>query len=221
MSIRFVIPGLSSARRTSRPESVTALLNFFRIASARPAEHRSLRRAASGRHLPLGLLQIHDPRADLREDALGDRERLAVALVEALGDVPRELEMLALVVADRNLVGLVEEDVAGHQSRVREHAGADEILLLPPVLELGHPAQLTEARGRAEQPSRLRMRGDVTLDEDGRAVGVEARCEHGRKVERALAEIVGVVRDRDRVEVDDAEERLARSRGGVLPEAPE
>jgi len=33
MSIRFVIPGLSSARRTSRPESVTAVLNLRRITS--------------------------------------------------------------------------------------------------------------------------------------------------------------------------------------------
>ena len=33
MSIRFVTPGLSAARRTSEPESVTADLNFFRITS--------------------------------------------------------------------------------------------------------------------------------------------------------------------------------------------
>ena len=33
MSIRFVTPGLSAARRTSVPESVTADMNFFRIAS--------------------------------------------------------------------------------------------------------------------------------------------------------------------------------------------
>ena len=33
MSIRFVTPGLSGARRTSEPESVTAERNFFRIVS--------------------------------------------------------------------------------------------------------------------------------------------------------------------------------------------
>ena len=33
MSIRFVTPGLSSARRTSLPESVTAERNFLRIVS--------------------------------------------------------------------------------------------------------------------------------------------------------------------------------------------
>ena len=67
------------------------------------------------RHLPERLLEIHDPRADLRVDAVGDDERLAEARVEALGDVARKLEVLPLVVADRDDVGLVEEDVAGHQ----------------------------------------------------------------------------------------------------------
>ena len=33
MSIRFVTPGLSSPRRTSPPESVTALRTFLRIVS--------------------------------------------------------------------------------------------------------------------------------------------------------------------------------------------
>ena len=33
MSIRFVTPGLSSPRRTSEPESVTADLNFFMTTS--------------------------------------------------------------------------------------------------------------------------------------------------------------------------------------------
>ena len=32
--MRFVTPGLSDPRRTSRPESVTAVLNFRRITSA-------------------------------------------------------------------------------------------------------------------------------------------------------------------------------------------
>ena len=49
-------------------------------------------------------------------------ERLAVAVVEALGDVAGELEMLALVVADRDEIGLVEQDVARHQHRVGEEA---------------------------------------------------------------------------------------------------
>ena len=60
-----------------------------------------------------GLLEIHDLRADLGIDAAREREGVAVAGVESLGDVARELDVLALVVADRDDVGLVEQDVAG------------------------------------------------------------------------------------------------------------
>jgi hypothetical protein len=59
------------------------------------------------------LLEIHDLRADLAVRPLGDDEGLAVALVEALREVPRELEVLALVFPHRDDVGLVEKDVRG------------------------------------------------------------------------------------------------------------
>ena len=89
------------------------------------------------------------------------------------------------------------------------------------VLELRHPVQLAEARHGAQQPSRLGVRGDVALREDGRALGVEpGREQHRREVERLLAEVVRVVLDADRVQVDDAEEALAALlRRGVLAEA--
>ena len=45
-------------------------------------------------------------------------QRLAEALVEALRDVAHQLEVLALVVAHRHLVGAVGEHVGGLQHRV-------------------------------------------------------------------------------------------------------
>ena len=51
---------------------------------------------------------------------LGQPQRLAEAAVEALGDVAGELEVLALVVAHRNPVGVVEQDVGRLQHRVGE-----------------------------------------------------------------------------------------------------
>src|SRR3954447_23822970 len=65
------------------------------------------------------------------------------------------------------------------------------------------------------------MRGDVRLAEDDRLLGVEAGGEeHRRKVERRPAQLGWVVVDRDRVQVDDAEVRLAALlRLDVLPEA--
>ena len=102
-------------------------------------------------------------------------ERLAEARVEALRDVARELEVLALVVADRDDVGLVEEDVARHQHRVGEEPGRDELPPVGLVLELRHPAELAVAGDGREQPRRLGVRRDVALREDGRPLGVEAR----------------------------------------------
>ena len=223
ISIRFETPGFSSGSwRTSVPESVTAVLNFFRTSSGGSIIRTTPgRRAARRRHQPLRLLQVLDPRALLRIDALGHLERLAEAPVEALRDVPRQLEMLPLVVADRDDVGLVEKDVAGHQHRVVEEPGGDELLLCGALLELRHAPELAPARDRAQQPRGLGVRLHVALDEDGRAVGVEARREQPRcDGKRRLAQHVRLERRRDRVQVDDAEERVALLLGrDVLPEA--
>jgi hypothetical protein len=61
----------------------------------------------------------------------------------------------------------------------------------------------------------------VALAEDGRALGVEpGREQHRREVERRAAQGRRVVLDRDRVQVDDAEERVASLlRLDVLAEA--
>ena len=87
--------------------------------------------------------------------------------------------------------------------------------------KLRHPPQLAYARRGAQQPRGFCVRHDVALREDGRAVGIEARGEEHRGAgERVLAQVVRLYRGRDRVEVDDAEERLALLLGrDVLPVA--
>ena len=66
------------------------------------------------------------------------------------------------------------------------------------------------------------MGGDVALDEDRRALRVEAGGEeHCGDVQRAVEQRGRIVGDRDRVEVDDAEEAFAALLClGVLAEAP-
>ena len=49
-----------------------------------------------------------------------------------------------LVVADGHLVGVVEEDVGGHEHRVVEQPDAHRLLALGLLLELGHAPQLAE-----------------------------------------------------------------------------
>src|SRR5687767_5822810 len=65
----------------------------------RLVEHEEgARLPGSGRgHLPLGLLQVHDPGPDLGCAHRGLDQGLAIALVEAAGDLPHQLDVLALV----------------------------------------------------------------------------------------------------------------------------
>ena len=50
-------------------------------------------------------------------------------MIEPEGGIARDLDVLALVVADRDLIGVVEQDVGGLQRGVGEEPAADEILL--------------------------------------------------------------------------------------------
>ena len=118
--------------------------------------------------------------------------------------------MLALVVADRDDVGLVEQDVARHQDGIGEEAGGDEVLPLAFLLERCHAAELSEPGDGREQPSGLGVRGHMALAEERAPVGVEADREEERgQIERAVVQVARVVVDRDRVQVDDAEEGVA------------
>ena len=123
--------------------------------------------------------------------------------------------MLALVVADGNLVGVVDQDVGGHQDRVVEQPGAHRLLTLGLLLELRHAAQLTERGHAIEDPRALGVRSDVTLYEDECALGVEAGGEEQRgDLAGPGPQIGGVVGHRHRVEVDHAVDGIVAGRRG-------
>ncbi len=119
--------------------------------------------------------------------------------------------MLPLVLADGHLVGPVCQHVGGHQDRVEQQAGGDELALGHGlVAELVHPLQAPQLGGAGQQPCELGVGRHVTLAEEDAAVGVEAGGDQDRgRVIDALAQFGRVVGDRDRVQVDDAEEPLA------------
>ena len=127
--------------------------------------------------------------------------------------------MLLLVVADRDDVGLIEQDVGGHQNGVGEQADVRRIgpVARRLVLELRHPARLAEAGDRREDPGELRVRAHVRLDVQGRLRRLDAGGDvlRGRPAS-LLAELRGVVRLSERVQVDDGEERLV----GILQIPP-
>ena len=117
--------------------------------------------------------------------------------------------MLALVVADRHLGRPVGEHVGGHQHRVEEERRGDELALLGRlVLELVHAVEVAVGGDRGEQPGELGVLAHVGLAEEDAALRVEAGGEQDRgRVVEALAQLDWVVGDRDRVQVDDAEDR--------------
>ena len=87
--------------------------------------------------------------------------------MKPLGDVPGDLHVLALVLPHRDQVGLVEENVGGHEGGVGKQAGVDVVGVGGRlVLELGHAAELAEHGVAVEHPGQLRVLGHVGLDEE-------------------------------------------------------
>ena len=189
------MPGLSGARRTSDPESVTALRTFLATTSGGSRIVDGPLLGAVGRgHPRFGILEVHDLRADLRVAALGHHELFAEPRVEPLRDVAHQLDVLALIVADRDVGSSVREHVGCHEHGVEEQARGHQLaLLFGLLLELVHPAEIAVGRHRAQQPGQLGVLMDVGLPEEDAAVGVEPCCEQdrGRVVEGARADRPG------------------------------
>jgi hypothetical protein len=96
---------------------------------------------------------------------------VAVACVEPGRDLTSQLHVLALVLADGDLVGVVEEDVGGHQDRVGQQRGPDLLLATRFLLELEHPPGLAVAGDALQQVVQLGVLGDVRLDMNRQASG--------------------------------------------------
>ena len=50
---------------------------------------------------------------------------IAIKMIETLGNIARHLDVLHLVATDRNLVGVEDQNVGGHQYGVHEKPGVD------------------------------------------------------------------------------------------------
>ena len=186
----------------------------------RGVEHHHAPGVALGRlrHLRGRILEVHHTRPGLGSHGLGHDEGLAEAEIEPDRRIAGDLDVLALIVADRHLVGVVEQDVGRLQRRVREQPGGDELTLALRglVLELSHPRQLAVRQGALHHPGQLGVLGDVALHEHRGDVGVEPdREQHRRQLDGRLADDAGLLDHRQRVQIDDPVEDLV-----VLPLDP-
>jgi hypothetical protein len=172
---------------------------------------RALLRSGRRGHALLRRPEVLDARGDFRDPVLGQYEGLPEASIESFGDVPREFEVLLLVLTNRHLVRLVGEDVRGLEDRVEQQTSPDErLLFLGLLLELRHPGQLAICSDRGQQPTELGVLSHVRLAEEDATGWIEPGGQQDRsRVVEALAEFGGVEPDRDGVEVDDAVDRLA------------
>ena len=92
---------------------------------------------------------------------------------------------------------------------VAEQARPDRFLLARLGLELRHAAQPAHRRHAGEDPAELDVPRDHRLHEDRGALRVDAGGEiQGAHLLDALRELFGILVERDRVLVDDAEDRL-------------
>jgi len=132
-------------------------------------------------------------------------------VIEPEGGIAGDLDVLTLVVADRDLIGVIKQDVGGLQRGVAEEPAADEVLFAFGrfILELCHPRQFTETDGAFHDPAQLVVLGHMALEENGCDVGVKAyREEHGGQLNDSLTDDPWFVGHGQRMQVDDAVERI-------------
>ena len=129
--------------------------------------------------------------------------------LKRVGDVAGQLDVLALIVPYRHLVGAVQYDVPGHENGIVEQSGGHALHSGGLVLVLGHALQPADGRDAVENPARLGMGGDVALDEQRALVRAKTAGEqHRGQLAGLAAQILRIERRGDRVEVHDAEEVL-------------
>ena len=206
-------PGFcSSSARTSPPASVTARAILRRIASG--SSRMSMIPCGDEDDLlilAVGILQVGDLRDAAEDVGRGHGERGPVPVVEPGGQVPGQFQVLPLVLPDRHLLGLVEQDVGGLQDRVAEQPEArlPGAALGGLVLELRHPAQLAEPGQAAERPGQFGVLGHVALHEHRAPLRVKPGGEQlGRGDPGPLPQAGRVLRHGDGVQVHHAVERV-------------
>ena len=91
--------------------------------------------------------------ANLRVVALRNGKGVRMQIVETVCNVAADLDVLALIHANRNKIGLVQQNVCRHQNRIGEQTDIDVVRMLGGfVLELGHAGSLAEHGEAVEHP---------------------------------------------------------------------
>ena len=138
------------------------------------------------------------------------RNRFRKIIVEFLRNIAGEFEMLLLVFANRHMRCAINENVGCHQHRIIIQADGRILAILAGFfLELRHAVQPANARYAIEHPRKLGMFGHLALVEDDVFLRIDATGDEGRCHFADIGDkLLGVMRLRDRVHIDDAIDAL-------------
>ena len=170
--------------------------DFLRGASGVVVEHDFgiLTRGGFG-HFFLGVRQIANAKRgiELHElhlvESFGwNGESLAETMIEALGEIAGELDVLELVFAEGDIGGVVEENVGGHQNRIVENADVTGVATFGLFFVLNHARSLAHGGDTIEEPAEFGVGGNARLAVD---VDVVVQNEAGGEVIFQGAEGVG------------------------------
>src|ERR1700733_1241563 len=176
-------------------------------------------RGVGFRHFLRAVAQAHDSGGGPLDQGFGQRkvgvavpvggDRRGEIIVELLRDVARQLQMLLLVVADRNMRRPIDENVGGHQHWIVVKSDRRVLPVLARfLLELGHAVEPAESRDAVEPPGEFSMLGDPALVEDDIGLRVDAAGKKGRRhLARRAGKLLRLVRQRHRVQVDEPLDR--------------
>ena len=101
--------------------------------------------------------EVHHSRTGCGCHGLRNDEGLSESVIEAQGNIASDLDVLPLIVSDRNFLRVVQEDVCGLERGVGEESSRDEVglLLCRLVLELSHSTEFPEAHRALHDPAQL------------------------------------------------------------------
>lgn len=130
-------------------------------------------------------------------------------MVEPLGQIAGDLDVLHLIEPDRHHIAVVDQDVGGHQDGIGEQAGiggeslGDLVLVGVTLLQQAH------LRDRHQQPRQLGDFGHVRLAEQRRPLRIESQSQQvNRRILRKPAQRLRIANGRQGVQIGDEVERL-------------
>ena len=125
-------------------------------------------------HFGGGVGQAHNTGANLGNKGFGNLEHVAVDAVKAASDHMGQFHVLLLIFAHRHQVGLIQQNITGHQAGIGKQTCIDIICVLGGlVLKLGHARQFAKHRVAIQHPAQLRMLMHMALDEQGVLLGIQ------------------------------------------------